>query len=424
MTVKMLVAVVILSMTHMLFPMDAVAVTDPRVEHSEKLAPLYENFRFPYLLRNAPVLVHFFEQAEVSPDKEAYGKALVGLGEACLRKDEYDKAYEYFERATAEENLEIRLWSYYRLGEMCFEGWGVAKDAAKAKLFLSKITHEQFEDAEGRVLIGFLTGLIYSKIALDYGKAKECMEEAARQTDNLPVQGWALMILGALFLREKNKEQAIECYKRAIQVPDMTVQAYSNIQLGKHYFAIGNQDEARNCFQRAFKVGNACDYGWKSCLLLGDVYFAEGDFKKAKKYYEKVIRGDMVGSPHFLKTSPQVYSNLGDIYFEEKDYEKAKKYHTLQLHDQQFENPRHNERNLRARAYSLRKLGDMYYYGHGVEESETVAYEFYLKASNQKTEMMASAIPFIGYIDKLYSSIPVFGSFLTFLKVNGLSRTK
>jgi len=199
MTVKMLVAVVILSMTHMLFPMDAVAVTDSHVEHSEELAPLYENFRFPYLLRNAPVLVHFFEQAEVSPDKEAYGKALVGLGEACLCKAEYDKAYEYFGRAAAEENLEIRLWSYYRLGEMCFEGWGVEKEAAKAQLFLSKITHSQFEDAEGRVLIGFLTGLIFTQIALDRGKVIECMEEAARQTDNLPVQGWAFIIFRSSF---------------------------------------------------------------------------------------------------------------------------------------------------------------------------------------------------------------------------------
>lgn len=191
------------------------------------------------------------------------------------------KAVEYIERA-ADKNIYNAI---YDLGALYYNGEaGVEKDYQKAEFYFKKLPEDnKFNKAN------YFLGTIYLNNN-DFGKAKQYFELAIKQGNiNAP------SVLGAIYERGigvvKDLNKAKKYYELGVQRNDQAAivnlgtyyQAVEgNVELAKHYFGISEHPMARR--------------------NLGLIYFQEGNYPKAKEYFELAAQYNDPNSIYLLGT--------------------------------------------------------------------------------------------------------------------------
>jgi len=109
---------------------------------------------------------------------------------------------------------------------------------------------------------------------------------------------------------ELDKEKAIECYKKAVNIkPDNHV-AWRN--MGYTFFDLDNNEEAIKCYEKVLHLKPEDDRAWRN---MGNTYFNLGNEKKAIECYEKVL--DI--NPEDART----WNNMANLYTKLRQKEKA-----------------------------------------------------------------------------------------------------
>ena len=185
-------------------------------------------------------------------------------------------------------------------------------------------------------------------------------------------------------------DNAIRCYKKAIEVDPDYYWAYYNIGLAiedKNPDDINTRDEAKKWFEKSIKIK---DNYHPALNELGLYYFDNGDLDKAEEYFNLSIKGDvrykfpyynlgklykekgMIDNAKYyykkaLQCDPKylgAQNNLGIIYYDEKDYFTALYYYTKAL-----------EIDMKYK-YSLYNIGLIF----DIMEKKQKAYEMFKKA--------------------------------------------
>jgi Tfp pilus assembly protein PilF len=122
--------------------------------------------------------------------------------------------------------------------------------------------------------------------------------------------------LGEAYLQQGNLALAMKEFKKAeAKYADDYLLQYD---LGFLYLHEKQYDQAIVHFKRALDLKP--DYG-EAINSMGNAYAGKGDWDQAIFYYKKVVRDILYGTPHFG------YSNLGNAYYYKKDLELSEKYY-------------------------------------------------------------------------------------------------
>ncbi|OHD18801.1 MAG: hypothetical protein A2086_03245 [Spirochaetes bacterium GWD1_27_9] len=122
--------------------------------------------------------------------------------------------------------------------------------------------------------------------------------------------------LGNVYFDIPDFDNAIRCYKKAIEVDDEYYWAYYNIGLGieeKNPDNSSSKENAKEWFEKAIKIKSNYHPALNE---LGLYYLDKGEFDKAEDFFNRAIQG--------YKDYKYPYYNLSKIYKEKNQPEKAK----------------------------------------------------------------------------------------------------
>ena len=125
---------------------------------------------------------------------------------------------------------------------------------------------------------------------------------------------------GALWFAT-NTDKAINAYLRIVELDSKYLHALN--KLGHLYYRIGELDKAVSSYTALGTISNDQEWLAKSYGNLGMVYQAQGDLKKAIKYYQKALAiNEALGHNEGIAIQ---YGNLGVAYQTQSNLEKALK---------------------------------------------------------------------------------------------------
>ncbi len=118
--------------------------------------------------------------------------------------------------------------------------------------------------------------------------------------------------LGLLFHKNRKLDDALEEYKKALDLDPLNVQSYNN--LGMVYKELGRLHEAISQYQKALSINPNYE---KAHHNLAVAYYLQGDYEKAIVEFNLAIDCN--------PKNPETYNNLGLIYRKQKELYRAKK---------------------------------------------------------------------------------------------------
>ena len=319
---------------------------------------------------------------------------------ACMEKEDYAQAKEYFEKAVEDGFAE----AYSDLGNLYFEGNGVEKDEKKAfEMYLkgakagdpigmynlgicyfwgdgtdidlqkAAFYHEKAAKA-GLVEAMFDTGLNYVRgygVSQNIKKALFWLEKAAEEDNSA-----ALLELGNLYRDgeyvEKDLEKAFAYYQKGVALGDDRCKLCLSSFYEKGLVVDKDMEKAKTLCQEAYDwyyEQAVTENSDEAQFRLGCIYDSglpligiDQDYVQAAEWYEKAAQNGMDAAQN----------NLGNMYIHgvgvAQNYEKAVYWFTKAA----------EKRNMEA----MNNLGNCYYWGHGVEQDYGKAAEYHSKAAN------------------------------------------
>ena len=148
-------------------------------------------------------------------------------------------------------------------------------------------------------------GIAYSDLG-NKEKAIECYEKAI---EIKPDYALVFNNMGSTYDAKGNKEKAIECYEKAIEIKPDDALAFNN--MGSAYDDLGNKDKAIECYEKAIEIKPDYEYAWMS---LGWLSLKSGNLQKA---HEALFKSVELGSIDFGNM------NLGHVYLCQNEISKA-----------------------------------------------------------------------------------------------------
>jgi Flp pilus assembly protein TadD len=133
----------------------------------------------------------------------------------------------------------------------------------------------------------------------DKDKAIECYQKAI---DIKPDEHKAFNNMGLAYADKGDKDKAIECYQKAIDIKPDEHKAFNN--MGLAYADKGDKDKAIECYQKAIEIKP--DYH-EAFNNMGSAYVDKGDKDKAIECYQKAI--DIKPDKH------EAYYSMGYAYY-------------------------------------------------------------------------------------------------------------
>ncbi len=171
-------------------------------------------------------------------------------------------------------------------------------------------------DNEKTALVDEKEGIpLYFNIANEYiglGLMDKAREEIEKVLKVDPNYSEAYERLGYIASLEKNKDEAIRYYKKAIEVDPKNVHAYQLLSL--EYIQSGETEKAKEYLLKA----ESFSPDMYVLSNLGNIYFSEGDLDKAEAYLKRAVE---VSVDYHTP-----YVTLGKIALKREKNEKAKGY--------------------------------------------------------------------------------------------------
>jgi CHAT domain-containing protein/Tfp pilus assembly protein PilF len=308
--------------------------------HLNGLAALYQRTK-DFSRAESTYKISLAITEKVNRDHEQSVSALMGLGEICLTRSEYQQAESFYRRALVIREtalgpkhpdvtfpLDALAWLYVAEGE-----YGKAETLFRRAL---EIRQARF-GAENIQVVPSLNNLanIYRSIG-DYEKAKGLYERVLSINENAlgprhRYVGFSLNSLGSLLLDGDEYAKAEPLVMRSLSIaeevsgpehPDVGVPLDL---LGLTYRAIGNFDKAEGYYKRALAIDEKA-LGPEDTSVAVDLhhlallYTAQGSFAKAEPLFERTLQIEerVKGSLHpslaeTLLSMTYFYGAKGDI---------------------------------------------------------------------------------------------------------------
>jgi TPR repeat protein len=264
------------------------------------------------------------------------------------------------ELSAQKDNLDalVALGFYYEHGD---SNLGYPKKPEKA-LELYLLAAEK-----GSVMGEFNVGVMFHKgigTKVDLEKAIDYYTRAAKKQDKD-----AIKELGHLYRKLKDYTKALEYFQQGV---DLKISdCYIDLS-GMYYNGLGVEADSQKGFEIVRKIPSHTPLSLHNMAVFLIQGKCSGGKEEEWNKVEEYLLNSSPEDPHH--TSHPVL--LGSLYFSDRqryinpDYTKAFKFLTLAV-----------EKYDSADAHSL--LGQMYYFGHGIEESRNKAFEHYLKATGK-----------------------------------------
>ncbi|XP_044178397.1 uncharacterized protein LOC114949237 isoform X3 [Acropora millepora] len=266
----------------------------------------YYNLGLVYNSRNdLPKAMECYEKslpiAREACDRDTEGKAYFNLGLAYNSRNDLPKAMECYEkslpiaREACDRDTEGK--AYYNLGL----AYNSRNDLLKAMECYEKslrIAREACDrDTEGKAYLNL--GLAYNS-RNDLPKAMECYEKSlpiAREACDRGTEGKAYLNLGLAYNSRNDLPKAMECYEKSFPIAreacDRGTEGKAYLNLGIVYSSRRNLPKAIECYEKALNIASdAADRAGviRASQYLENCHVALGDFLKASKYGEKILK--------------------------------------------------------------------------------------------------------------------------------------
>lgn len=197
-----------------------------------------------------------------------------------------------------------------------------------------------------------LGNLYYDMV--DYNNAIRCYKKAVEVDENFY---WSYYNIGLamtrMYTKEDRKEmkEAKEWFEKALKIKPDYYPSFNEI--GLYYLDENDHNKAEEYFLKCININPNYKYPYYN---LATIYKERDDYKKAKEYLLKSLKCD----PNYISA----FNNLGILYYDEKDYNSALYYYTRSLEiDSSYK-------------YALYNIGLVFYQ----MEKYKKAYEMYEKA--------------------------------------------
>jgi tetratricopeptide (TPR) repeat protein len=223
------------------------------------------------------------------------------IGLVYLRKHNYDKAIECYEKAI-ELNTPDLAGTFNDMG-LAYIG---KLDYDKAIECYKKAIELELNFAEAY----FNIGNAYIE-KLDYDKAIECYEKAIELNPDLKV---VYTNMGIAYEEKQNHGKAIECYEKAIELEPNKIEAFFN--MGNVYNKKQNYDKAIEYYKNATKLNPNCANIYRN---MGVAYEEKQNHDKAIECYEKAIELEPI-------EMIVVYDYIGELYIKKGNKIKGMEY--------------------------------------------------------------------------------------------------
>ncbi len=150
-----------------------------------------------------------------------------------------------------------------------------------------------------------------------------------------------LEIMGGVFFDESRFTASLDCYDKAISIIKrnsgiynsryvklIVDKAYVYLQAGQYSKVFSYLDEAMSIEQKQKSPGNTEGQKPRILMFLGDVFFAKGDYSRAKNYFDQslAIFENIHGEDSLEVTAP--LNCLGNVYFLCGEFETALDYYS------------------------------------------------------------------------------------------------
>lgn len=260
-------------------------------------------------------VICFEEVAKESKERKTQVGSHFEIADSFYKDGEYQKAVEVYAQLTKDfAELDIIDLALYEAGYISYYNLDKQEEAIK---YFSQL-EEEFPKSK---LVRYLGTEIRPAMAIDYRergfrllKLKRYIEaienfRKAIEIAPLDARSWSGMGLGFFWLEDKN--EALDKIKKATEITleDEVVQANTLFV----YFKCGKFDEAINLGEEVLSKGYKTNYEFH--YNLGCAYLAKRSMLKARAQFKKTIELEPLFS--------YAYNNLGCVFLLIREYEKA-----------------------------------------------------------------------------------------------------
>ncbi|MFC1501424.1 tetratricopeptide repeat protein [Elusimicrobiota bacterium] len=156
-------------------------------------------------------------------------------------------------------------------------------------------------------MIGLSAGFA-SKVNKNF--LKQTIKYCKKALEMNPKESQIWEILGIAYYKQKNYEEAINCFQKAIEINPKYVHFWNHI--GEAYQGKGNNKKAIEYYQKALEI-NPSD---KNALFsIGNIYLQQDEYEQALRYFKRVSKID----PKTITT----WNNMGVAYYKQENIEEA-----------------------------------------------------------------------------------------------------
>ena len=215
-------------------------------------------------------------QAAIQLNPRNVQAALIA-GDAYLRKGTFAKSRQIYEAIV--QALPDQPVGFYRLGIMAH----AEKHDANAIAY--------FEEALKRRPAAIEPLAQIAQIKSAQGKASEARERVTRHLQVSPTP-LVYNLLGQLWLKAKDLEQAEQAFKKAIDLDNSLLSAYMN--LGQTYQQAGNMDHAMHEYEAVLDKDPTVI---QAHMMIGVIHESRKEYDKARERYESILRLDSKSAP-------------------------------------------------------------------------------------------------------------------------------
>ncbi|MBD5235701.1 MAG: tetratricopeptide repeat protein [Barnesiella sp.] len=285
------------------------------------------------------------------------------IGQAMMRRANYSAALIAFDRA-------LRMDFDNDVREAAFYNYAVAKtEGGKIPFGNSVATFEEFlrafpnsrhaEDVREYLVSGYMTDNNYSAALASINQIKNPSKKI------LGAKQQVLYALGSREVMAGQNAEAINHLNEALKLKshDANTGVETELWLGEAYYADGSYAKARKAYQNSLSGNRLSPENKLNALYgLGYSYFREGDSGNAAKYFTDFINSNPAPS---AMLRADALCRIADNYFTEKNFSKA-----AATYDEAYRaNPSTGDHALLSRA-------DMYGYSGNYKEKVNLLQQF------------------------------------------------
>ncbi|MDM8514677.1 tetratricopeptide repeat protein, partial [Desulfobacterales bacterium HSG16] len=194
------------------------------------------------------------------------------LGDAFYAKKKYKEAVDQYRKAIEQYKKFVETAPYYaysKLGDVFY----AQKEYGKAMAQYGKAIE--------------ISPYYYTDPYNNLGKASNKQIRPKRESITIGHNASTYSLLGNTFMKLKNYEEAINQYRKAIEIdPDNT---YANTMLGLAFYKQKNYEEAINQYRKAIEIDPDNTYAYNK---LGRVFEKQKNYEEAINQYRKAIEID------------------------------------------------------------------------------------------------------------------------------------